>query len=92
MVFETILKSLSRPSSWRNTVDRLLKHSGWYQILAVYDSTYFIQVSLYESSAGKFISSELNGVRLDPEVDVRSWRECRRSRIKNLCYGFKEES
>lgn len=85
---KTISEIFSRPSSWINTVDELPKHSGWYQILAVYEGDYFIQVSFYESSAGKFISSRLNKVQLNPKVSVRCWRECRRSRLLNLKRGF----
>lgn len=88
MAFRIISKIFSKPSSWINPVDELPKHSGWYQILAVYEGDYFIQVSFYESSAEKFISSRLNTVRLSSKVEVRCWRECRRSRLLNFKRGF----
>ena len=88
MVSKIISEIFSKPSSWRNTVDELPKHSGWYQVLAVYEGDYFIQVSFYESSAKKFVSSRLNKIQLNPKVEVRSWRECRRSRLLNFKRGF----
>lgn len=88
MNFEKILNLFSKPSSWKSTTDELPKHSGWYQIIAVYSGFYFIQISFYFSSIEKFVSNEFNAVKIDSDVEVRSWRECRRSRFKNLCHGF----
>lgn len=88
MDFEKILKLFSKPSEWKNTTDELPKHSGWYQIIAVYNGFYYIQISFYFSSIGKFASDEFNAVKIDSDVEVRSWRECRRSRFLNFRKGF----
>ena len=88
MNFEKILKLFSEPSVWRSTVTEMPKHSGWYQIMAVHNNFYYFQFSFYESSTGRFISDEFNPIRLDSNVEVICWRECRRSRFLNFRKGF----